>query len=61
MAAIKNLQENSTALQEAVFLLRGAEVPAMTVTDVAKELKLDWHTVKTLEKEYMQEQLRRNP
>lgn len=33
----------------------------MTVTDVAKELKLDWHTVKTLEKEYMQEQLRRNP
>jgi transposase len=33
----------------------------MTVKDVAKELKLDWHTVKTLEKEYMQEQLRRNP
>lgn len=33
----------------------------MTVMDVAKELKLDWHTVKTLEKEYMQEQLRRNP
>ncbi len=33
----------------------------MTVTDVAKELKLDWHTVKNLEKEYMEEQLRRNP
>src|SRR4030067_3022635 len=33
----------------------------MTVTDVAKELKLDWHAVKTLEKEYMEEQLRRNP
>ncbi|KAB2837011.1 MAG: ISL3 family transposase [Candidatus Brocadia sp.] len=33
----------------------------MTVKDVAKELKLDWHTVKALEKEYLQEQLRRNP
>ena len=28
----------------------------MTVKDVAKELKLDWHAVKALEKEYMQEQ-----
>lgn len=33
----------------------------MTLKDVAKELKLDWHSVKTLEREYMQEQLRRNP
>lgn len=33
----------------------------MTVSDVAKELKLDWHTVKELDKQYMQEQLRRNP
>ena len=33
----------------------------MTVQDVAKELKLDWHTVKALDKEYMEEQLRRNP
>jgi len=33
----------------------------MTVKDVAKELKLDWHTVKALDKEYMQEQMRRNP
>jgi transposase len=39
----------------------GRKCRAMTVTDVAKELKLDWHTVKSLEKEYMQEQLRRNP
>lgn len=31
----------------------------MTIKDVAKELKLDWHTVKNLDKEYMQEQLRR--
>ena len=32
---------------------------AMTVKDVAKEFKLDWDTVKTLDKEYMQEHLRR--
>jgi len=30
-----------------------------TLTAVAKELHLDWHTVKSLEKEYMREQLRR--
>lgn len=33
----------------------------MTVKDVARELKPDWHTVKALEKEDMEEQLRRNP
>jgi transposase len=38
----------------------GRKCRAMTIKDVAKELKLDWHTVKTLEKEYMEEQLRRN-
>ncbi len=30
-----------------------------TIKDVAKELKLDWHAVKELEKQYMREQLRR--
>ncbi len=30
-----------------------------TVKDVAKELHLDWHSVKELEKQYMREQLRR--
>ncbi|EQD62177.1 transposase IS204/IS1001/IS1096/IS1165 family protein, partial [mine drainage metagenome] len=30
-----------------------------SVRDVAKEFKLDWHTVKTLDKQYMAEQLRR--
>ena len=39
----------------------GRKCRAMTIQDVAKELKLDWQTVKALEKEYMQEQLRRNP
>lgn len=32
-----------------------------TVKDVGKELKLDWHTVKALDKEYMEAQLRRSP
>jgi transposase len=39
----------------------GRKCRAMTVRDVAKELKLDWHAVKALDKEYMEEQLRRNP
>ena len=30
-----------------------------TIRDVARELKLDWKTVKALEKQYMREQLRR--
>ena len=32
-----------------------------TIRDVARELKLDWKTVKDLEKQYMREQLRRAP
>lgn len=39
----------------------GRKCRAMTVMDVARELKLDWHTVKALDKEYMREQLRRHP
>jgi transposase len=39
----------------------GRKCRTMTIKDVAKELKLDWHSVKALDKEYMQEQLRRNP
>jgi len=39
----------------------GRKCRSMTIKDVAKELRLDWHTVKILEKEYMQEQLRRYP
>jgi len=31
----------------------------MTIRDVAKETRLDWHTVKEMEKQYMREQLRR--
>ena len=39
----------------------GRKCRAMTVKDVAKELKLDWHTVKALDKEYMEKQLQRFP
>jgi len=39
----------------------GRKCRAMTLKDVAKELKLDWHTVKALDKEYMEKQLERFP
>ena len=37
----------------------GHRCRSSTIKDVAKELHLDWHTVKDLEKQYMEEQLRR--
>ena len=37
----------------------GRRCRASTVRDVARELRLDWKTVKALEMEYMREQLRR--
>lgn len=37
----------------------GRRCRASTIQDVAKELHLDWHTVKALEKQYMKAQLER--
>jgi transposase len=37
----------------------GRRCRTASISDVARELKLDWKTVKDLEKQYMQEQLRR--
>ena len=37
----------------------GRRCRAGSIKDVARELRLDWHTVKELEKQYMNEQLRR--
>lgn len=37
----------------------GRRVRTATIQDVARELKLDWHAVKTLEKQYMRAQLKR--
>lgn len=39
----------------------GRKCRSMTIQAVARELKLDWHTVKSLDKEYMQKQLQQNP
>lgn len=39
----------------------GRRCRSATITDVAKELRLDWSTVKALEIQYMKEQLRRYP
>jgi transposase len=37
----------------------GRRCRASSIKDIARELRLDWHTVKELEKQYMREQLRR--
>jgi transposase len=37
----------------------GRRCRSATIKDVAAELKLDWHTVKTLEQQYMEAQLKR--
>ena len=37
----------------------GRRCRAMTIQDVAKETRLDWHTIKELECQYMREQLRK--
>lgn len=37
----------------------GRRCRSMSIKDVAREAHLDWHTVKGLEKQYMEEQLRR--
>jgi transposase len=38
----------------------GRRCRSATIRDVAKELKLDWHAVKELEKQYMRAQLKRS-
>jgi transposase len=37
----------------------GAKCRTQTIRDVAKEHRLDWHTVKELDKQYMEEQLKK--
>ena len=39
----------------------GRRCRSSTIKDVAKELRLDWSTVKALEMQYMRAQLRRHP
>ena len=52
------LSENPSYTKRFAFWV-GRRCRAMTIQDVARETRLDWHTVKELEKQYMQEQLRR--
>ena len=37
----------------------GRRCRSATITDIAKERHLEWHTVKELEQQFMREQLRR--
>ena len=52
------LSENPYYTERFAFYV-GRRCRASTIKDVAKELNLDWHTVKELDKHYMREQLRR--
>jgi transposase len=52
------LADNPFSTKRFAFYV-GRRCRASTIRDVARELRLDWRTVKALEMEYMREQLRR--
>ncbi|MBI3734697.1 MAG: ISL3 family transposase [Chloroflexi bacterium] len=52
------LADNPLYTKRFAFLV-GRRCRTATIKDVARELRLDWETVKELEKQYMREQLRR--
>ena len=52
------LADNPSSPKRFAFYV-GRRCRASPIRDVAKELRLDWHTVKALEQQYMREQLRR--
>jgi len=52
------ISENGRYTKRFAFFI-GRKCRTMTVKDVAKEQRLDWHTVKEIDKQYMTEQLRR--
>ena len=54
------LSDNPFNTKRFAFVV-GRKCRVMTVRDVAKEYRLDWHTVKSLDKQYMEKQLERNP
>jgi hypothetical protein len=53
------LSGGQSALHRALCLLCWRRCRSATIKAVAAELKLDWHTVKTLEQHYMEAQLKR--
>ncbi|OOP55140.1 MAG: hypothetical protein AYP45_16455 [Candidatus Brocadia carolinensis] len=54
--ALEWLSRNPFYTKRFAFFV-GRRCRSMTIQDVAKELKLDWHTVKELDKQYMEKQL----
>jgi len=52
------LSDNTFYTKRFAFVV-GRRCRAMTIADVAKEFRLDWKTVKEMDKHYMREQLRR--
>ena len=52
------LSDNPFYTKRFAFMV-GRRCRVMTITDVAKEFRLDWKTVKELDKHYMREQLRK--
>lgn len=52
------LSKNPSYTKRYAFFV-GKRCRSMTIQDVVRQEQLDWHTVKELEKQYMQEQLKR--
>ncbi len=58
MERVPWIAENGRYTKLLTFFI-GRKCRTMTVKDVAKEQRLDWHSVKEMDKQYMVEQLRR--
>jgi hypothetical protein len=56
--SLEFLSDNSFYTKRFSYFV-GRRFRASSIRDVAKEVYMDWHTVKELEKQYMREQLRR--
>src|SRR5215467_11106254 len=56
-ARASRLPRGQSTLHQAICLLRWPALPQRSDPDIAKELRLDWHTVKELDKQYMRAQL----
>jgi transposase len=56
--ALEFLSDNPFYTKRFAYFV-GRRCRASSIRDVAKDVSLDWHTVKALEKQYMREQLRR--
>ena len=58
-ARAARLSGGQSALHQALCLLRRPALSICDDQDIAADLRLDWHTVKTLDQQYMQAQLAR--